>query len=300
MIEPFIPAADEVRKLAAGKDAVSRTFQSQISTRHVKGHQTSQGTYIVTPSGKLLATAHTIEKDDIEAFLKDGLEKYAALSQKERLGKKKRGGSQTTGYPEDGLVLKVHLRKFYDTVPSRRGIVQYNRDFAWYKAVEMKKFVPASPKVDDKYVVPKSLVMRLARFHFTDTVRAFADPYSAKCVREARLTATVESVDDGKVRLRYAGKIHSEQKDTPKRGLSVEPGLLPRRAYRQFNADLLGFATFDQQENKFESFELTALGIQQGGGTRGVEDVVTIGVALTIAEDTPTERVPPHQFELYR
>ena len=76
-------------------------------------------------------------------------------------------------------------------------------------------------------------------------------------------------------------------------------GRLPRRAERSFQADLLGYATFDLEKQQFTRFELVALGIQQGGGERSSPAPVPIGVAMTLAEDTPIERVEPLRLELY-
>ena len=76
-------------------------------------------------------------------------------------------------------------------------------------------------------------------------------------------------------------------------------GRLPRRAERSFQADLLGYATFDLEKQRFTRFELVALGIQQGGGERSSPAAVPIGVALTLAGDTPIERVEPLRLELY-
>lgn len=268
----------------------------------MKGLRTTQGTYIVTPSGQLLATAHTVDTADLADFLRAGLKKYELTPEKERLGKARRDVRTKSSFPGDGLVLKVDLRKFYEQKPAGRrafGIVESNRDFAWFSARESKKFLPSSPKTGDQYDVPSNLVTRLARFHFTDTVRAFADPYPANCVKKAKLVATVLSVEHGKVKIRYEGRVHSQQDDTPTYGLSKDRGRLPRRAFRQFDVEIMGFATFDLNEKRFNEFELAALGIQQGGGTRGSTDPVTIGVALTLAGNTPRERVEPHHFDMY-
>ena len=257
----------------------------------------------MTPSGRLLATAHTVDTADLAEFLIDGLKKYERMPVKERLGKTRRDVQIKSSYPSDGLVLKVDLRKFYEQKPSGRraiGIVESNRDFAWYTAREARQFLPTSPKVGDKYNVPGNLVMRLARFHFTDTVRAFADPYPANCVKKSKLRASVLSVENGKVKIRYEGMVHSQQDDTPAYGLTKERGRLPRQAFRQFDVEILGFATFDLNKESFDAFELAALGIQQGGGLRSSKDSVTIGVALTLADDTPRERVEPHHLDIYR
>ena len=75
LTEPFIPAADEVGKLEFGVGAASR-FYKRIATRHIRGLRTSQGTYIVTPSGILLATVHRVDGNELAEFLEKGLEKY--------------------------------------------------------------------------------------------------------------------------------------------------------------------------------------------------------------------------------
>jgi hypothetical protein len=302
LTEPFIPAADEVDKLEFGRDAASQ-FYRNIATRHVQGLRTTQGTYIVTPSGILLVTVHRVEEADLVAFLENGLEQYQQLSKQERLGTRALASvKRTSFYPDEGLVLKVNLRKFYAQKPVGRaaiGMVEKNQDFAWYRKEEARRFLPATPREDDVHTVPRQFVERLARFHFTDTVRAFADPYPARCVKEAWLKASVLEVNDGVVKLRFDGAVRSAQNDTPRFGLLSMRGRLPRRAERSFQADLLGYATFDLEKQRFTRFELVALGIQQGGGERSSPAAVPIGVALTLARDTPIEHVEPLRLELY-
>jgi len=74
---------------------------------------------------------------------------------------------------------------------------------------------------------------------------------------------------------------------------------LPRRAERSFQADLLGYATFNLVKQRFTKFDLVALGSQQGGGERSSPSAVPIGVALTLATDAPMERVEPLRLEMY-
>jgi len=302
LTEPFIPAADEVGKLEFGVDAASR-FYKKIATRHIRGLPTSQGTYIVTPSGLLLATVHRVDEDKLAEFLGKGLEEYKKLSKHERLGIKALASANGRSlYPAEGLVLRVDLRKFYSHKPVGRaaiGVVERNRDFAWYKKEEAHQFLPPTPKKGEAHEVPRYIVERLARYHFTDTVRAFADPYPARCVKEAWLKTSVLEVNDGVVKLRFDGIVRSEQNDTPRFGLLSNRGRLPRRAERSFQANLLGYATFDPEKQRFTKFEIFALGIQQGGGERSSPAPVPIGVALTLAEDTPMERVEPFHLELY-
>lgn len=299
---PFIPAADEVAQLESGMDAASR-FYKRIATQHVRGLRTSQGTYMVTPSGILLDTVHTVNESQLAQFLENGLAQYKKLSKRERLGSgAPASGKSTSMYPENGLVLKVDLRKFYARQPVGRaaiGVVERNQDFAWYSREEARRFLPTKPEKGAEHDVPRSLVERLARYHFTDTVRAFADPYPAGCVKEARLRASVLDINEGVVNLRFDGKIRSEQDDTPRFGTQSQRGRLPRRADRRFQTDLLGYATFELKEQRFSKFELVALGVQQGGGERSSTDPVPIGVALTLAEDTPMQRVTPFHLKWY-
>ena len=302
LTEPFIPAADEVEKLEFGTDATSQ-FYKEIATRHVSGLRTTQGTYIVTPSGILLSSVHRIEEADLAAFLEKGLEQYMTLSKQARLGTRAfQSVKRTSQYPDQGLALKVILRKFYVQKPVGRaaiGMVERNRDFAWYQKEEARRFLPTTPKVGDVHTVPAKLVERLARFHFTDTVRAFADPYPAHCVKEAWLKASVLEVNDGIVAIRFDGVVRSAQNDTPRFGVLSMRGRLPRRPERSFQADLLGYATFNLVKQKFTKFELVALGSQQGGGERSSPSAVPIGVALTLGTDTPMERVAPLRLEMY-
>ena len=70
-------------------------------------------------------------------------------------------------YPEDGLVLRSISRDL-----KKARWPDWNLDFAWFRKEEARRFLPSKPKTDDTYAVPEKLIQRLARFHFTDTVRA--------------------------------------------------------------------------------------------------------------------------------
>ena len=85
LTNPFIPAADEVGKLESRNDAASRLYH-KIATWHLRGLRTSQGTYILTPSGILLSSRHSINEDELAEYLEKGLRKYKQISKMERLG----------------------------------------------------------------------------------------------------------------------------------------------------------------------------------------------------------------------
>ena len=53
LVKGYLPATDEVEKLQRGNTSASRFFR-KIMTRNYSNLQTTQGTYLVTPSGELL------------------------------------------------------------------------------------------------------------------------------------------------------------------------------------------------------------------------------------------------------
>ena len=302
LVASFVAATGEVTQMETGRDAGSRLFQ-KIATRHVRGLQTTQGTYIVTPGGKLLASNHTLESLGIRRFLQRGLKKWARLSTEERLGPASRKDAKTTesslasGYPENGLILSVVLRKFPNGRESRRrGFVAWNQDFAWFRKEEAASFLPENPAPGTRHDVPKSLVRRLARFHFTDTVRAYADPWSIQHLKEARLSSIVLQRAKDRITLRLEGSVRMSQSDRPRYAPRQRLARLPNRSY---DATLLGFATFDLTTRRFTRFELIAHGNHSGGGERSGGGTVPMSVALTLSDDTPMTRVAPLHVARY-
>ena len=131
----FVAAADEVDKLLHGTGEASRLYR-EIATRHIDRLPTTQGTYLVTPSGIKLDSSHTLEPQEMLEFLTQARKKYRKLPRRERLRKSLRDIRSTaqSQYPENGLVLDVVLRKLYTNPPGNRrgprGYVLWNRDFA--------------------------------------------------------------------------------------------------------------------------------------------------------------------------
>jgi hypothetical protein len=293
----FIPAADEVDKLRRGRGPASKIFRD-IAQRSFSRLRTTQGTYIISPGGALIDFGNVIAPEKMKSFLENGVKRFKALPRSEQLGESKKYDEKASSYPEDGLVLSVTLRKLYSRQPrSRRekiGIVEWNADFAWFRKGEARQFLPAKPKKGDRHTVPEKLIERLARFHFTDTVRAFADAYPRRCVKEAKLTATVVNVAGNVVSLRFDGKVHTSQDD------ARSTGRLRRKPERSYDAKLLGHAEFDLEKKRFVSFDLVAFGTHRGGGLRSsFEDPVKMGVSLELAEKGPAYRVEPDHFSWY-
>jgi len=302
LVEPFIPAADEVTKVERGYDLGSNVYW-KIRKRHFSHLPTTQGTYIVTPSGILIDNGHNHTPNELIKFLANGLKKYKALSKKERLGSPVGDNSKTarSKYPKDGLVLKVTLREIYSPRPTgrrARGIVECNQDFAWFGKDEAAQFLSATLKRGETHDIPAALMMRLAKYHFLDTVRTFCDPYPDRCVKTAKLTSTVLSVSKNLVSIRLNGAVHSAQDDTPRWGI-VREARIPRRPERSFDATLLGYATYDKNQQKFTKFDLVVLGTHTGGGTQFLAGPVTMGIVLSLAGESPIDHVEPRHLSLY-
>ncbi|MCH7904352.1 MAG: hypothetical protein IH944_07260 [Armatimonadetes bacterium] len=295
-----MPATDEVDKLQRGNTPASRFFR-QVMTRNYSNLQTTQGTYLVTPSGELLGYGHTLDPAGMKTFLKDGLKKWNAMSQAERLGNEANMAKKSSMYPEDGLVLMVALHKFYEREPRTarelRGLVEWNRDYAWFSKDEARQFLPNAPKTGDKHEVPTSLINRLARYHFTDTVLAWADPYPLNKVESAQLTSTVTKIEGNIVSVRFDGAVKVWQDDLPRFGYSR--ARLPRKPDRGYDAKLLGYATFDLETSKFVSFELVAKGAHHGGGVGAYTVPTTLGIVLSLAGDRPMDRIEPLHIRQY-
>ena len=293
----FIPAADALDKLKIGNGLASKFFRS-IAQRSFSRLRTTQGTYIVSPAGVLIDFGNVISPLKMKSFLENGLKEFKALPRSEQLGESRTDDGVKSSYPGDGLVLSVTLRKLYSRQPrtarEKIGIVEWNADFAWFRKDEARQFLPSKPQKGEKYAIPEKLIQRLARFHFTDTVRAFADVYPRRCVKEAKMTATIVDVTGKVVSLRFDGKVLTDQDD------ARSTGRLRRKARRGYDAKLLGHAKFDLEKERFLSFDIVAFGTNRGGGARAkFEDPVKMGVVLELAEKDPAYQVEPNHFSRY-
>jgi hypothetical protein len=293
----FIPAADQVDKLQFGNNPASKFFQS-IAQRSFTRLRTTQGTYIVSPGGVRIDFGNVIAPEQMNSFLLNGIKEFEALPTSRQLGKPRTDDALKSSYPKEGLVLSVTLRKLYSRQPrtprEKIGIVEWNADFAWFRKHEARQFLPVKPKPGDKHTVPEKLIERLARFHFTDTVRAFADVYPQRCVKEAKLTTTVVDVTGKLVSVRFDGRVRTSQDD------ARSFGRLRRNPDRGYDAKLLGYAKFDLAKQRFVSFDLVAFGTNRDGGIRAnFEDPVKMGVMLQLAKTGPAYRVEPNHFSKY-
>ena len=319
----FVPAADQIERPGKSLE-VGTSFESRLVQKIKKQCNdlaTFQGVFVATPNGLLLAGSHEAVHDPrkVEKHMREGLEKWAKLSAAERLLSKAEfaravdelgvveGKSQ---YPQDGLVLSAICRDLprspkSDTSPSRNA---YNQDYAWFGKNEARDFLPAHPINGAKHKVPRSLVERLARFHFVDLVRGHTTSFPQKAVERAELSAEVIDVKGNLVSLRFKGRTRTSEVHD---GVHIEgkwnrpgPGI-PKLQKRGVDARLEGQAVYDLNTEKFVSFDLVALSSRWGGnaynGRLNDRDFgpAPMGIVLKLAGNSAAEQVPPMFFRFY-
>jgi hypothetical protein len=232
----------------------------------------SQGIYVVTPGGKLLAfRQRDHDPDSIAKMLSRALAQWKTLGQNDRRGtepsppaREQRSRSEIRP-PRGGLVLEVFVRdlprKTAPTQPKLAGM--WNHDFAWFTREEARSMIPTMPTPGRRHRVPDKLVRRLARLHLLDSVRGVNDahPFDDKHVEKAEMFIRVVKIDGDILRLKVEGTTRAVE---PPLAEAVGSGR-PDEKERGYEAGLLGHATVDLHRGKFLSFELVAIGPRWGG-----------------------------------
>jgi hypothetical protein len=258
-----------------------------------------QGTYVVTPSGKLLESRglwkvgwEGMERQkDIVHIMEHGLEQWSKMPAAER--RREPGMKlpvETTNdwdklYPADGLVLRMNCRD----LPRKEGewsqviwndAVWENLDYVWFRKNEALQWVPQSITTGASWDIPTPLVERLIRFHMIDNVRCHvAKLFRKEDLQKARLTGKVVEVRGNSVLLRYEGESRAERLDT-KVG---------------YESKILGHAVFNVASGRFTSFELIAVGTRWGHQeTRESASPTPLGFIFVLPQgNDPRDHAPP-------
>ena len=322
----LVPAADAIERPGKALDDKTNTsFESRLVQKiktQCNDLNSYQGIFVATPSGLLLAGTHHDARHvrKVEKLLREGLEKWKTISRGDRLMTKdvfsravaelaKEEGRKQ--YPDDGLVLSVICRDL--PRPNSKNIStvhrnMYNQDYAWFSKSEARAFLPDQPIKGATQKVQRYLVERLARFHFVDLVRGHTSSYPQKAVEHADLTAEVIDVKDSLVSLRYTGRTRTSEIHD---GVHLEgkwnrPGTgIPKLQTRGVDAKLEGHAVYDQEAEKFVSFNVVVVTKRWGGNVYNARaqfldfGPTPMGIVLTLAGDNVAEQVPPLFFRLY-
>lgn len=308
-----MPTADEVWRLQRGSDADCKFFQAFADKGHYRhAGGTRQGIYVCTPSGKLLASANTLDANRVLELLRGALEKWDALPLQERHLPK---GTDLTprhrwedSFPSKGLVLVSTNRDLpRDGKPGSQRRRRWNRDHVWFTSEEARRWLPPNPHPNPDphagatHRLPDRLARRLARFHLVDNVRGQTQPFASEEVREARVVVEVADVKGKTLRLRISGSTRVVA-DGPWRLGDIHWKPQQHHAHG-VSTRLLGRATYDLERGAFTEFELVAVGRRWGAtqnNGRGKDaGPALIGFVFSIAPRSDAHRVAPTFLDMY-
>lgn len=311
-----MPAADEVWGLQNRDDRASLLFQKIAEQGHYAGRteptNTRQGIYATAPSGRLLASVNTRSPQRVSQMLERALAVWDAMPESERyladleLEAVVSAWGAERLYPENGLALQIFARDLPrdKTIGDWRDAA-WNKDLVWFRRDEMLAFVPGggddeAPKVGDRTDIPQALVTRLASLHLVDFVRGQVTLFADSNVETASLASTVIGVDGQQIRLQLEGRTRAVRHGTwPVAG--YEDMHEPKEHERGVQTQVLGYATFDRESERFTDFRLLALGTRWGGtqynGRSGDLEPGPIGFLLVPAD--PDLRIPPSSVWRY-
>lgn len=330
----FIPVAVEVGALSAAKGEYGDLFRKIAAEGHYgKGGlgRTQQGTYFACPSGKFLSSGNEQNPKATLLLMEKALKAWDALGAKDRLPAKMPAEDARykpkTKYPADGLVLDVSMRKVFPrpltdapvdakiladsglprplqryarNKPETYWEVEWNQDHAWFTKEEARRLLPTTLEKGASGKADPQLVTRLARLHLLDTVRALADVYPADCVKEAVLNAEVVEVDGDQVVVRFEGAVLLNQTGLPPFARTADQtSPVPKKPERGYEAKLLGRAKYDLKKERFDTFELVALGKKTGGSKLSPFDKTIMGVTFTLAAKSAFDPIEPRYLSQY-
>src|SRR5207245_2470952 len=167
------------------------------------------------------------------------------------------------------------------------AIREAQRDHLWLTEPEWKSLMPALARAGEKFPVPGAIAQRIFSFHLVDSTPGEPFAWSRQEIRSGSLIATVEEAGDSRLKLRFDGTAL----------LGEEMNLL-KNGGRAYDAQLLGYLTYDVAKQKVDRFDLVAYG--ECSGKQAICDAKDpqgrrlLGVAFELARvDSPADRVPP-------
>ncbi|MBI3271333.1 MAG: hypothetical protein HYZ53_20220 [Planctomycetes bacterium] len=257
-----------------------------------------QGHYILSPGGRLLASAsamwHVTGPGMVLEALDKGLAAYRALPRGERLlrtvldpGNDRADlPREEFSRPEGCLDLRVVSRCLpfaeMDRAADTRHPDFYRLDRLWYTPEEYAAFVPREGREGASFPVTGAALDRLVRLHMGTQVQP-TPAWDGADVRSAELVGEVTGVKGGQLTVHYRGHVSLA-------------GTRPqnRRSYR---GDLLGDAVYEPATRRFRCFELLALGTHTlpADDTHGNAGSRTapLGVLITLNPDGAQDKLPP-------
>ncbi|MGE3817861.1 MAG: hypothetical protein AB7I30_00345 [Isosphaeraceae bacterium] len=263
----FVPVAIDQFYQRQQKDAEGE-FYRQIAIRGARRDEngTTQGLYVATADGKLLAFNNNRGPERIKRLLEKSLRDYQPTAVPE-LEQRAADPRFERVPPKGGLVVRVNakvLGGYQETEDQWRKIFQsaLSRDNLWIREDEHQALVRGE--------LTESLKRRIARFHLVDNTRGEPPMWNPEDLREIDL-----KLEGGEL----TGSVWLE---TPS-------------GDRGYQADLFGFV--ETQNGRVTRLDLVSKGMFWGEGpyTRGApKGKFPLAVAFSLAKgDEEADRVPP-------
>ena len=303
----FVPATDEVWRLQRHPDRECQFFRQQVAGRRTPIGGSWQGLYIFSPSGKLLARQNTLQADKALQLMDKGLEAWSTLPEEERnpaeLELYLPDHRWELFYPGKGLVLTSTSRDFPAGMddPQKRG--RWNRDHIWFHDSELAEWLPPKLEVGESTELPKTLALRLARFHVVDNISGQEGPFSDQDIEKAQIRVKVDRVEKDQVHLLITGDFVTKSDGVYKLG-ETDWKHFPSRT-RGVNATMHGTAIWNPAKPGFDRCDAILTGTVWGGsglnGRRGVTESKPAKVAwwMELSGDQPADRLPPAFVDVY-
>lgn len=261
----FVPVAVDQHIHRKLRDEEGKLFADVLKQagRGLEGG--SQGVFVFTPEGKLLAFQNVAEAEPVKRLLRAALAKFDPAATRPVKGAEKEATALVTP-PAGGLVVRVGAKVLGGYEGSSEQVKRYansiSRDFLWLRKDEAASLA--------RGVLPDSVKTRIARYHLIDNTRGEPPMWQPDEVKKLDLT-----LEDGKL----TGAIHLETKSGD----------------RRYRADVLGFV--EAKDGTVTRFDLVVKGTFRGEGTfsRGApKGDFPFAVAFTLSQGkTAADRVPP-------
>jgi hypothetical protein len=321
--ENFIPVAGDDWYHRQRDDAVGKFFRA-VAAQGPRGgamDDTNQGLYCFTASGKLLWFRNTSDPGATLGALRQVVYAFRRLPAEERepgavkippLDEKKVDEQFARKLPEDALAVRVFARALERDENGKCKVCEIKSkkqkvgllsslDHMWIPAEEWRKLIPREAKAGDKFAMPESLALRIARFHLVDNTRGEPDMWTAEHVRKNDMSLTVVEATADVLKLRLEGNVLLSTSDQiPATSAEVQ------RGERGYDVALLGGIQVDRKKNAVTSFKVVALGDHWGTSRYTGEPrpgKAPLGIAFELADGKQAaDAVPPQasrQWEEY-
>ena len=216
----------------------------------------------MTPAGNFLASGNPLNAHGARGVLNQSLRRWNALKGDEpktlpKINSKIKLGK---GLPTDGIILREVMRDLPRSIQNRDSW-RHNLDHFWISQSECLELLPEKIEAGESKDIEGNFKRKLLQFHVVDQVRGQASPWKKGEIKDSKLKAFVESADDQWIKLNVVGA--AKMRKEPSGQQNPYTG---NRVSRERGMDLkiAGLATFNRSTQRFEKFDMVAVGERWG------------------------------------